>query len=68
MEEDVEKVDLLIVMGSSLQVGPVNSIPDAVPQSVPTILSELYKFKGPVSSDDFVILKRFDLFKNNFKT
>ena len=59
MEEDVEKVDLLIVMGSSLQVGPVNSIPDAVPQSVPTILSELYKFKGPVSSDDFVILERF---------
>ena len=40
MEEDVEKVDLLIVMGSSLQVGPVNSIPDAVPQSVPTILSK----------------------------
>ena len=66
MEEDVEKVDLLIVMGSSLQVGPVNSIPDAVPQSVPTILSELYKFKGPVSSDDFVILKQSALFKNNF--
>jgi len=31
--------DLLIVMGSSLKVGPVNEIPDALDKSVPAILS-----------------------------
>ena len=39
MAMDQDDVDLLIVMGSSLKVGPVNDIPDAIDESVPRILS-----------------------------
>ena len=39
MAVDKDEVDLLIVMGSSLKVGPVNDIPDAIPEEVPRILS-----------------------------
>ena len=42
MTRDKDDVDLLIVMGSSLKVGPVNDIPDAIPEDVPRILSKLY--------------------------
>lgn len=38
MAMDQDDVDLLIVMGSSLKVGPVNDIPDAIDESVPRIL------------------------------
>ena len=41
MAMDQDDVDLLIVMGSSLKVGPVNDIPDAIDDSVPRILSKL---------------------------
>ena len=40
MTDDKDDVDLLIVMGSSLKVGPVNDIPDAIGDDVPRILSE----------------------------
>jgi NAD-dependent deacetylase sirtuin 1 len=40
MTQDKDDVDLLIVMGSSLKVGPVNDIPDAIPDNVPRILSK----------------------------
>ena len=49
MAMDQDDVDLLIVMGSSLKVGPVNDIPDAIDESVPRILSMLCfydSFKG----------------------
>ena len=46
MAMDQDDVDLLIVMGSSLKVGPVNDIPDAIDESVPRILSMLNYFKG----------------------
>ena len=39
---DQDDVDLLIVMGSSLKVGPVNDIPDAIDESVPRILSKFF--------------------------
>ena len=39
MADDKDDVDLLIVMGSSLKVGPVNDIPDAIGDDVPRILS-----------------------------
>ena len=39
MAMDQDDVDLLIVMGSSLKVGPVNDIPDAIDENVPRILS-----------------------------
>ena len=39
MTKDKDLCDLLIVMGSSLQVGPVNEIPDAISPNVPAILS-----------------------------
>jgi len=42
MAMDQDDVDLLIVMGSSLKVGPVNDIPDAIDESVPRILSMSY--------------------------
>jgi len=38
MTKDKDLCDLLIVMGSSLQVGPVNEIPDAISPNVPAIL------------------------------
>jgi len=38
MAMDQDDVDLLIVMGSSLKVGPVNDIPDAIDENVPRIL------------------------------
>ncbi|CAG5104905.1 Oidioi.mRNA.OKI2018_I69.chr1.g1657.t1.cds [Oikopleura dioica] len=38
MVDEKDKADLLIVMGSSLKVGPVNEIPDALDSSVPAIL------------------------------
>lgn len=38
MTADKDQVDLLIVMGSSLKVGPVNAIPFSVPKHVPQIL------------------------------
>jgi len=38
MVDEKDKADLLIVMGSSLKVGPVNEIPDALDKSVPAIL------------------------------
>lgn len=38
MREDKEKVDLLIVMGSSLKVKPVSLIPSSIDPSVPQIL------------------------------
>merc|ERR1711892_81462 len=38
MADDKDDVDLLIVMGSSLKVGPVNDIPDAIGDDVPRIL------------------------------
>ena len=41
MAMDQDDVDLLIVMGSSLKVGPVNDIPDAIDENVPRILSML---------------------------
>jgi NAD-dependent deacetylase sirtuin 1 len=48
MAMDQDDVDLLIVMGSSLKVGPVNSIPDAIDENIPRILSKnlltLYSF------------------------
>ena len=40
MTDDKDDVDLLIVMGSSLKVGPVNDIPDAIGDDVPRILSK----------------------------
>ena len=42
MAMDQDDVDLLIVMGSSLKVGPVNDIPDAIDESVPRILSKFF--------------------------
>ena len=44
MTDDKDDVDLLIVMGSSLKVGPVNDIPDAIGDDVPRILSKLLIF------------------------
>ncbi|KAG0284562.1 NAD-dependent histone deacetylase sir2 [Linnemannia gamsii] len=38
LDEDRDQIDLLIVMGTSLKVAPVNSIIDALPASVPQIL------------------------------
>lgn len=38
MVNEKDKADLLIVMGSSLKVGPVNEIPDALEKAVPAIL------------------------------
>lgn len=35
---DQDKCDLLIVMGTSLQVGPVNKIPNDIPRSTPRLL------------------------------
>lgn len=49
MTDDKDDVDLLIVMGSSLKVGPVNDIPDAIGDDVPRILSKLV----------FIIVKLF---------
>ena len=42
MAQDKDKCDLLIVMGSSLRVGPVNEIPDAINPDVPAILGKFY--------------------------
>ncbi|RKO90278.1 DHS-like NAD/FAD-binding domain-containing protein, partial [Blyttiomyces helicus] len=36
--EDREKVDLLVVMGSSLKVSPVADVKDKIPHSVPQLL------------------------------
>ena len=44
MTDDKDDVDLLIVMGSSLKVGPVNDIPDAIGDDVPRILSKFLVF------------------------
>eukprot|EP00937_MAST-01D_sp_MAST-1D-sp2_P007686 g7686.t1 len=38
IERDMREVDLVLVMGSSLSVGPVNSIPARLPEHVPAIL------------------------------
>lgn len=38
LDEDRDQVDLLIVMGTSLKVAPVNSIIDALPAGIPQIL------------------------------
>ena len=38
IEEDKDKVDLLIVIGSSLKVRPVSLIPSLIPESVPQVL------------------------------
>ena len=39
MAIDKDECDLLIVMGSSLQVGPVNQIPESISPDIPAILS-----------------------------
>lgn len=38
ISRDVEKADLLLVIGSSMKVHPVSSIPDMLPPHVPQIL------------------------------
>ncbi|XP_046844853.1 NAD-dependent protein deacetylase sirtuin-1-like [Xenia sp. Carnegie-2017] len=38
VEKDIKQVDLLIVIGSSLKVRPVNLIPNQIPAEVPQIL------------------------------
>ncbi|XP_033644002.1 NAD-dependent protein deacetylase sirtuin-1-like [Asterias rubens] len=38
LDEDKDKIDLLIVIGSSLKVQPVATIPNAVPGNIPQIL------------------------------
>lgn len=38
VKQDMKKADLLIVMGTSLMVGPVNMIPELVGRSCPRIL------------------------------
>ncbi|OAF64661.1 hypothetical protein A3Q56_07625, partial [Intoshia linei] len=38
IKSDMEKCDLLIVMGSSMKVSPVAEIPDNISESIPTIL------------------------------
>lgn len=38
LEEDIKKCDLLLVMGTSLQVQPVAGIPRKVPSEVPAVL------------------------------
>jgi len=38
LRQDMKKADLLLVMGTSLMVGPVNMIPDMVPKSCPRVL------------------------------
>ena len=38
ISKDEDKCDLLIVMGTSLQVAPVNKIPNSVPRSTPRLL------------------------------
>ena len=54
MAYDKDDVDLLIVMGSSLKVGPVNDIPDSLNEDVPRILS---KCSQVFMSNIIVILK-----------
>ncbi len=38
LRQDMKKADLLLVMGTSLMVGPVNMIPDMVPKCCPRVL------------------------------
>ena len=38
LEQDIKKCDLLLIMGTSLQVEPVSSIPKKIPSDIPAIL------------------------------
>lgn len=38
IEQDIEKCDLLLVMGTSLKVAPVSAIPKEIPSDVPAVL------------------------------
>ena len=42
LESDKLQADLLIVMGTSLAVGPVNQIPFWVPKKIPKLLSKFF--------------------------
>ncbi|XP_028408359.1 NAD-dependent protein deacetylase sirtuin-1-like [Dendronephthya gigantea] len=49
IEQDINQVDLLIVIGSSLKVRPVNLIPNQIPANIPQILIN----REPLSNMNF---------------
>ncbi|KAF2842365.1 SIR2-domain-containing protein [Patellaria atrata CBS 101060] len=50
-EQDTKKVDLLIVIGTSMQVAPVSEIPQIIPKDVP----QIYISRDPVKHINFDI-------------
>ncbi|CAH8662571.1 unnamed protein product [Dicrocoelium dendriticum] len=49
LASDVDKADLVLVIGSSLKVRPVAHIPNSIPESVPQVLIN----REPLSNHDF---------------